>query len=103
SQVKRMLLVLLASLFFLLTAANSQEQSQRPQKEGEPKQQLPAKKPKKKAEEVKVTPTPQIGQPQYDQKLIGGMKWRNVGPFRGGRVLAVTGVTGEPNVYYFGG
>jgi len=31
------------------------------------------------------------------------MKWRNVGPFRGGRVLAVTGVPGEPNVYYFGG
>ena len=31
------------------------------------------------------------------------MKWRQVGPFRGGRVLAVTGVPGEPNVFYFGG
>ena len=31
-----------------------------------------------------------------------GMKWRLVGPYRGGRVIAVTGVVGEPNVYYFG-
>jgi photosystem II stability/assembly factor-like uncharacterized protein/DNA-binding FrmR family transcriptional regulator len=37
-----------------------------------------------------------------DQKLFGAMRWRQVGPFRGGRVLAVTGVQGEPNVFYFG-
>ncbi len=30
------------------------------------------------------------------------MRWRLVGPFRGGRVLAVTGVRGQPNTYYFG-
>ena len=30
------------------------------------------------------------------------MKWRLVGPFRGGRALAVEGVPGEPNTYYFG-
>ncbi len=30
------------------------------------------------------------------------MKWRLVGPSRGGRALAVTGVAGNPNVYYFG-
>ncbi len=33
---------------------------------------------------------------------LKGMKWRLVGPFRGGRVLAVTGVASQPNVYYFG-
>src|SRR5215471_587777 len=37
-----------------------------------------------------------------DQKLFGAMRWRQVGPFRGGRVLAVTGVPGEPSVFYFG-
>ncbi|HEV2350967.1 MAG TPA: hypothetical protein VG028_14090, partial [Terriglobia bacterium] len=31
-----------------------------------------------------------------------GMKWRLIGPFRGGRVLAVAGVPGDPNTYYFG-
>jgi photosystem II stability/assembly factor-like uncharacterized protein len=30
------------------------------------------------------------------------MKWRLIGPFRGGRVLAVTGVPSQPNTYYFG-
>ena len=30
------------------------------------------------------------------------MKWRQIGPFRGGRVLAVAGVPGDPNTYYFG-
>ncbi len=37
-----------------------------------------------------------------DPKLYGAMKWRLDGPFRGGRVLAVTGVTSQPNTYYFG-
>ncbi|HTZ98966.1 MAG TPA: hypothetical protein VMB02_01460, partial [Candidatus Aquilonibacter sp.] len=33
---------------------------------------------------------------------LKGMKWRLVGPFRGGRVLAVTGISGDANTYYFG-
>ena len=39
---------------------------------------------------------------QVDPKLVGGMKWRQIGPFRGGRVLAVAGVPGDSNTYYFG-
>jgi photosystem II stability/assembly factor-like uncharacterized protein len=31
-----------------------------------------------------------------------GLQWRQIGPFRGGRALAVTGVIGQPNTYYFG-
>ncbi|HTJ47056.1 MAG TPA: exo-alpha-sialidase [Kofleriaceae bacterium] len=38
-----------------------------------------------------------------DPKLYSGLKWRNVGPYRGGRVLAVAGVPGDPQTYYFGG
>ncbi|HLK56211.1 MAG TPA: hypothetical protein VKU00_06590 [Chthonomonadaceae bacterium] len=34
--------------------------------------------------------------------LISGMVWRNIGPFRGGRVSAVTGAIGQPGVYYMG-
>jgi photosystem II stability/assembly factor-like uncharacterized protein len=30
------------------------------------------------------------------------LSWRLIGPFRGGRVLAVTGVQGEPEHFYFG-
>ena len=39
---------------------------------------------------------------QIDEKLLSGMQYRLIGPFRGGRVLAVTGVTGDPQTYYFG-
>ncbi len=31
-----------------------------------------------------------------------GLKWRLIGPFRGGRVTAVAGVPGDPTTYYFG-
>jgi photosystem II stability/assembly factor-like uncharacterized protein len=39
---------------------------------------------------------------QVNPTEFSGMKWRQIGPFRGGRVLAVTGVPGDPNTYYFG-
>ena len=39
---------------------------------------------------------------QIDPKLFQELKWRLIGPFRGGRSLAVTGVRGQPEVYYFG-
>ncbi|MDE2149436.1 MAG: hypothetical protein KGJ55_06320 [Gammaproteobacteria bacterium] len=38
----------------------------------------------------------------FDPALFGGLHWRNIGPFRGGRVLAVTGVLGQPLHWYFG-
>ena len=40
---------------------------------------------------------------QYNESLFKGMKWRSVGPYRGGRVLAVAGVPGDPTTFYFGG
>jgi photosystem II stability/assembly factor-like uncharacterized protein len=39
---------------------------------------------------------------QVDPKTYGGMKWRLIGPFRGGRAIAVAGVPSQPNTYYFG-
>lgn len=38
-----------------------------------------------------------------DENSLKGMKWRLIGPFRGGRVIAVAGVPGDPSTYYFGG
>jgi photosystem II stability/assembly factor-like uncharacterized protein len=37
-----------------------------------------------------------------NEKLFNGMQWRQIGPFRGGRALAIEGVIGEPDTYYFG-
>src|SRR5205814_3907137 len=35
-------------------------------------------------------------------ELFSGLRWRMIGPFRGGRVAAATGVPGRPNEFYFG-
>ena len=37
-----------------------------------------------------------------DKNLYSGLSWRNVGPFRGGRSLAVAGHADSPLTYYFG-
>src|SRR5438094_3520337 len=37
-----------------------------------------------------------------DEKLFNGMRWRQIGPFRGGGALAIEGMVGEPDTYYFG-
>ncbi|MAO08756.1 MAG: glycosyl hydrolase [Alteromonas sp.] len=38
----------------------------------------------------------------YDESLYDALEYRLVGPFRGGRSAAVTGVPNKPNLFYFG-
>jgi len=38
----------------------------------------------------------------YDEGIFEGMEWRCIGPFRGGRSAAVTGVPNKPNLFYMG-
>jgi photosystem II stability/assembly factor-like uncharacterized protein len=38
--------------------------------------------------------------PQYDPMLYSEMRWRCIGPFRGGRTVAITGVPHQPNLFY---
>ena len=38
----------------------------------------------------------------YDPTLFAGLEWRNIGPNRGGRSIAVAGSVARPNEYYFG-
>jgi photosystem II stability/assembly factor-like uncharacterized protein len=40
------------------------------------------------------------GGPPFDSKLFGEMRWRCIGPFRGGRTVAISGVPHQPNVFY---
>ena len=37
---------------------------------------------------------------QLDPKLFESLRWRNIGPYRGGRVRAISGVPSQPNVFY---
>jgi photosystem II stability/assembly factor-like uncharacterized protein len=38
----------------------------------------------------------------YDESLYNALEYRLIGPFRGGRSAAVTGVSNKPNLFYFG-
>jgi photosystem II stability/assembly factor-like uncharacterized protein len=39
---------------------------------------------------------------QYNPELYSGLHWRMIGPFRAGRVNAVSGAVGQPDTFYFG-
>ncbi|HEY2905803.1 MAG TPA: hypothetical protein VGJ29_07860 [Vicinamibacterales bacterium] len=43
-----------------------------------------------------------LGAQPFAPDLVGGLHWRMLGPFRGGRVDAVSGVPGRPHEFYFG-
>ena len=58
-------------------------------------QQKPGKK--KETQPVQVVSTTA----EIDSSLRN-LKWRNIGPFRGGRSVTSTGVVGDPLVYYMG-
>ncbi len=45
----------------------------------------------------------QLPAPPDAQKYYESQEFRLLGPFRGGRSAAVTGVPGKPNLFYFGG
>ncbi|MEZ0326981.1 MAG: glycoside hydrolase [Fimbriimonas sp.] len=39
---------------------------------------------------------------QVDPSLYDAMRWRCIGPHRGGRTVGATGIPGKPNVFYIG-
>jgi hypothetical protein len=49
-----------------------------------------------------AAPMTAAGQP-VSPDLFDGLKWRLIGPFRGGRAVAVAGVPGDSPTFYFGG
>ncbi len=49
-----------------------------------------------------VVPSSALAQ-SVSPEFVNGLKWRLIGPFRGGRVVAVAGVPGDSTTFYFGG
>jgi photosystem II stability/assembly factor-like uncharacterized protein len=50
----------------------------------------------------RVTPAGPTSTTAYDSSAFAALKWREIGPFRGGRSVAVAGSSKRPNEYYFG-
>lgn len=53
--------------------------------------------PQKRQKRNQTPPTPVL-----EDSIFNGFKWRNIGPFRGGRSVTSTGVVGQPMTYYMG-
>ena len=51
---------------------------------------------------LKAAPAAAAAPAVVDASYFAGLQWRMIGPFRGGRALAVTGVPGQPEHFYFG-
>ncbi len=49
-----------------------------------------------------VAQAPRVGEPRSFSDSMEGLTFRSIGPFRGGRVTAVTGVRRQPSLFYFG-
>ena len=74
--------LLLILIFLLITPADAQRRQ---------------KKKNREAETAAVATSPAL-----TDTVFNGLEWRNIGPFRGGRSVASTGVVGKPGVYYMG-
>ena len=61
---------------------------------------LSAAAPAQNAPPEKTSANP--SEPQFNPRLYQDLKWRCIGPFRGGRTVAATGVPGKPNLFYIG-
>jgi photosystem II stability/assembly factor-like uncharacterized protein len=94
--------IFLALTFFLLLVGTSFTQTK-------PERQSKAVKPTETrnstpptaADENAATSSDEASKPE--EKPFKGMKYRLIGPFRGGRSLTAAGVPGDPTTYYFGG
>jgi photosystem II stability/assembly factor-like uncharacterized protein len=78
---------LAAFLLISVLPASSQRNSKKPD-------------PTKTTDTAPVTPVKPEA-PKLDD-LLKGLKYREIGPFRGGRSLTAAGIPGDPNIYYFG-
>lgn len=95
SSFSRCILGVLVALT-MFSPASLGQQKKRPNRPAEPGQSTTAAQPP-------AQPAAASQEAEGEQKgPWHGLTWRLVGPFRGGRALAVSGVVGDAHTYYFG-
>ncbi len=93
-----------ALLFLMAFSISSVSAQQKPKVQPKPGTE-PGQKPAEAQPANPAAGTPADEADQDEHAAEGpwkGMQYRLVGPFRGGRVVAVSGVVGQDDVYYFG-
>ena len=94
-QIVRIAMLALFVLFVSVTLTFSQ------QKEGNRKVDA-AQKTAPTASEPSAKDDKDKDEKNEGDPLFKGMKYRSIGPFRGGRSLTAAGIPGDPTIYYFG-
>src|SRR5579863_9858002 len=54
------------------------------------------------SQQANPSATASSSEPQFNPRMYQDLRWRCIGPFRGGRTVAATGVPGKPNLFYIG-
>ncbi|HSM88079.1 MAG TPA: hypothetical protein VLT16_18130, partial [Candidatus Limnocylindrales bacterium] len=96
---KRALIMVVIVLSLVVSSLGSQK------KKNPKKIQEPAKTAQPSASPSEAKPEAAAAASEEQEEAKGpwhGLSWRLVGPYRGGRALAVTGVIGDAHTYYFG-
>src|SRR5438477_5022472 len=88
----------------ILAGISFAQAKKRPKKSGEPRKPATSVSSTETAGKQEATVSSAgEAEPEEQKGPWHGLTWRLIGPFRGGRVLAVSGVVGDPHTYYFGG
>jgi len=85
-----------------ITAAFAQAKAERQSKATKPTSQ-PATAAASTASGTVASESDTADSAKPEEKAFKGMKYRLIGPFRGGRSLTAAGIPGDPTTYYFGG
>ena len=93
------LLMFATGFFTFTTAASAQDKPERQSKAVKRTQSTP---PTDVASAEKAADAEKNGAANPEEKVFKGMKYRLIGPFRGGRSLTAAGIPGDPTTYYFG-
>ncbi len=96
SRAARLIFAVTIPLFFVV-AVHGQTKPERQSKAVRPAQQAQPEQPAAASE----TGSDQ-SEAKPEDKAFKGMKYRLIGPFRGGRSLTAAGIPGDPTTYYFG-
>ena len=92
-------IVAVVSITLFATAVLAQVKPEKQSKAAKAAQTTPAAQP---AASANAAGDETANSAKPEEKVFKGMKYRLIGPFRGGRSLTAAGIPGDPTTYYFG-